>query len=470
MAAILAEYGVGPPLCFVADNCSAAVSANTKLVDMTDEVIPELLRVDDEDIDVDVDDAEYTYLAPESDAVAHLRAALHLPTDSIGCHCHALELAIGDALKATTVRDIIADLKDFICAYKKSSRTQNVIRSVCGEGEKLPFLPQDVSTRWTSTFRMIDAFISKLDIFDRANEKIQSEADLADVPGAGSLDSITNKKERRLLMKLRDLLQPLAKAVDTLQGDTYPTLSLVQIFATALHKRVLKLEEEEQSARHRSDTFLQVLNTLGKSLRDRLLWPRLPLNDGYVPIEYVAAALDCRTKKLEFLRDESERDEVWKHIVQVVKKTELNDAPTQAEQLKPHEQDALQALLQEYDTGESKYGAPSADDEVAAYRAESSGSADPLQWWRLAEAKYPRLFLLARNYLAVPASSATVERIFSRAGNVLSLKRMKLSEDTLQANTCFKINEKFEKYATKVGRSRDDTGSQPVAKRAKLTL
>jgi hypothetical protein len=49
-----------------------------------------------------------------------------------------------------------------------------------------------------------------------------------------------------------------------------------------------------------------------------------------------------------------------------------------------------------------------------------------LSWWLQNEAKYPRLAYLARNYLAVPASYATVERIFfSRAGNVLSLKRLK---------------------------------------------
>jgi hypothetical protein len=75
--ALLAEYLIKTPLCYVADNCSAAVAANTKLVDMTDQVVSEL-QEDYEELVGDVVDDEQ--LPPNEEALVELQKALHLPT------------------------------------------------------------------------------------------------------------------------------------------------------------------------------------------------------------------------------------------------------------------------------------------------------------------------------------------------------------------------------------------------------
>mmetsp|Transcript_11980 Transcript_11980/g.25176 ORF Transcript_11980/g.25176 Transcript_11980/m.25176 type:complete len:96 (+) Transcript_11980:451-738(+) len=41
---------------------------------------------------------------------------------------------------------------------------------------------------------------------------------------------------------------------------------------------------------------------------------------------------------------------------------------------------------------------------------------DVLQWWREHQGMLPNLTRMARQYLAKPASSASIERAFSRAG------------------------------------------------------
>ena len=45
---------------------------------------------------------------------------------------------------------------------------------------------------------------------------------------------------------------------------------------------------------------------------------------------------------------------------------------------------------------------------------------DPLMWWKQHQQEFPRLSRMARQYLSVPASSASPERLFSSVGLVKS--------------------------------------------------
>jgi len=58
--------------------------------------------------------------------------------------------------------------------------------------------------------------------------------------------------------------------------------------------------------------------------------------------------------------------------------------------------------------------------------------ADPLAWWKTRKAQYPLLATLARRVLAVPATSANAERLFSKAGLTLTDKRNRLSGDNIE--------------------------------------
>ena len=63
---------------------------------------------------------------------------------------------------------------------------------------------------------------------------------------------------------------------------------------------------------------------------------------------------------------------------------------------------------------------------------ESTGE-DDLSWWCRHQFAYPTLARLAKKYLAIPASSAASERVFLAAGNVVTKKRNKLGDDTVDA-------------------------------------
>jgi len=51
----------------------------------------------------------------------------------------------------------------------------------------------------------------------------------------------------------------------------------------------------------------------------------------------------------------------------------------------------------------------------------------PLLYWKVNEARFPNLSRLAKRYLAVPASSSEIERIFSISRAIARLRRAKIS-------------------------------------------
>jgi len=57
---------------------------------------------------------------------------------------------------------------------------------------------------------------------------------------------------------------------------------------------------------------------------------------------------------------------------------------------------------------------------------------DPLSWWRTNASKFPILAIMARNYLAIPATSASSERVFSTTGNIVTRNRNRLTGKTLE--------------------------------------
>lgn len=58
---------------------------------------------------------------------------------------------------------------------------------------------------------------------------------------------------------------------------------------------------------------------------------------------------------------------------------------------------------------------------------------DDLEWWCRLQFSFPSLARLAVKYLAIPPSSAASERVFSLAGNIVTKKRNRLGDDTIDA-------------------------------------
>ena len=65
---------------------------------------------------------------------------------------------------------------------------------------------------------------------------------------------------------------------------------------------------------------------------------------------------------------------------------------------------------------------------------------DLLEWWAENDIKFPALSVMALQYLGVPATSASSERLFSLAGRAFDDQRQSMKEEMLEMLMWARIN------------------------------
>jgi hypothetical protein len=171
---------------------------------------------------------------------------------------------------------------------------------------------QDVVTRWWSTYRML----ARLRYLRKAIQVLSVNGEIA----ARDL----NEEQKRILDEVEVLLKPTAKAQRLLEGEKYPTISLVSYF---LHQ--IRLQYERMA--HDTDLELsESVRSLARKLLDdfekRYLKQSEPVFSSqirrergrYVGIQretVLASALDPRTKHMRPFIPEGEHDAIWKEVL-----------------------------------------------------------------------------------------------------------------------------------------------------------
>ena len=64
----------------------------------------------------------------------------------------------------------------------------------------------------------------------------------------------------------------------------------------------------------------------------------------------------------------------------------------------------------------------------------------PIQYWKLNEKRLPLLASLSKRHMAIPSTSATVERLFSIAWKIVRPERCSLSDDNFETLMMIKCN------------------------------
>ena len=78
--------------------------------------------------------------------------------------------------------------------------------------------------------------------------------------------------------------------------------------------------------------------------------------------------------------------------------------------------------------------------DLALPQIKFKGEQDAMIWWLEHKKQFPNLEVMARQYLGCPATSATVERLFSKVGIAFSAKRKRAEAATLEDIVFAQVN------------------------------
>ncbi|XP_060767673.1 E3 SUMO-protein ligase ZBED1-like [Neoarius graeffei] len=163
-------------------------------------------------------------------------------------------------------------------------------------------------------------------------------------------------------------------------------------------------------------------------------------------IDYLhrATAVDPRFKSLPFL-DGAVCDQVFKSLITEIVEHEQQNEGMQAgpstekeppsSVSPPQKKTAMSELFGDLYTDEqhTKPLSLTIEMEISLYRAADSlhVDADPFQWWKLNQFKFPHLSKHAQKYLCVPGTSVSSERVFSTAGDIVNASRSRLCPENV---------------------------------------
>ena len=61
---------------------------------------------------------------------------------------------------------------------------------------------------------------------------------------------------------------------------------------------------------------------------------------------------------------------------------------------------------------------------------------NPCEWWKIHKSQYPVLTRIARDYICIPSTSVPSEQAFSKSGELVSKKRNRLGDNSIEACMC----------------------------------
>ena len=358
---------------------------------------------------------------------------------SIGCLAHILALAVNESIEgATEANKVVQKIHKCVATVRKRetfSREFRKVRDSLIPEKRTCELKLSVSTRWNSIFIMVESFKNLFIAFSTSTRK----------PGVlypDEKDAFTfSSYEEKVIDDVLAVLNDCKMATDIWEGQKYVTISCVFPILFRIVDKV---------------SAIDCLTDAGQDLRDTLvtnLLSRFSLTDDEyltgMSVHTIASFLDPRFKDLSFLGAELHY-RIHNTVAEEMEHVEIlstSDETTEQQGNGPKVSKLSKLMGESVSTSVDEPQVTgvrmrSIVDELTAYKNEAKEDldCDPLAWWKLKAVKYPRISVIARRYLQIPATSASSERLFSSYGNIYTERRMSLRADTAEATLFMHFN------------------------------
>ncbi|XP_074603287.1 zinc finger BED domain-containing protein 4-like [Brevipalpus obovatus] len=343
-----------------------------------------------------------------TDGAANMSSAVSTalgPGKHFVCFAHRLNLVAKRAVEHVYhVEQVIGKVKAIAQFSHQSNLFADALRNAQSSSEKKLKLVQSVETRWNSTYAMIERFLI---LFEAVT--------IASIRSTRSPPVSINQTERALLQEIRNLLAPLDDITRILSSESQATLSEVIPLTRGLKEDLNRVK----TTSHDALIFKQALiNAIEEKIGDpekatiatlaTLLDPRLKLIDFKIP--------NCKSHALDKLNEI-----VTKNPVLVMES--LSQEPHQP--IWPVHDNLARQANSSYDVSSSLHTS------IKHYLDKPilSRTIDAIGWWNKQEDD--SIKSCALKYLFIPSTSVPCERLFSKAGNIITDKRSRLFKNRL---------------------------------------
>lgn len=348
-------------------------------------------------------------------------AMVKAATESVGnnkhirCLAHSINLLAESSIKnANGLPDLIKRVREIVKFVKRSVvasdqlREEQRIRGIL-DGEILKLI-LDVPTRWNSTYYMIDRFLILSNVVNNI---------LLTKPQAPTIISAV---EIENLKEVRSVLAFLEQLTREISGDKYVSASLAIPLLNCLIESI--------------NSFMPKLS-IGISLKASLQkeFEHRFKEREHAHLLAIAMFLDPRFKNIHF-SDPIASSRTLSQIKRLVSNLSPNnasgstsesdvDSPDTVDLWAHHRSLALKSNTNNLNQNTSL----SLDSEISMYLStpvSSNHKANPLELWHDMKQIYPKLYVLASQYLVSVATSVPAERLFSKAGETISASRNRI--------------------------------------------
>ena len=339
--------------------------------------------------------------------------------DHVSCGAHTLELVVNPAvLKQEKVNEMMNEIRTEVKYYKQSGVAAKALeQEQLKDGISVPLkLVQDVLTRWGSSYDMLERAI-----------KLKKYILMTNI----SLDRSSNitPTQWKLAEKVRDVLGVFHEATLKLEGDAAQSPISVTIPVINMLLNAVRCEESDPDIVDMQEQLEMGLLTRFKDLE---------CDHRYS----IATLLDPRYKDQYFMRTQTA--EKTKLKLFDLYEEMVDDKPLSGFKRKPssppQEQPSAKRVKLSDFAPNKKVPKKSVEDDIKAtftntlnaYLDEDLESDDykPLEYW--CNHKDINLSKLAYKFLSTPASSASSERVFSKANNILTSRRSRMNPDKVE--------------------------------------
>ncbi|XP_028763636.1 uncharacterized protein LOC114721911 isoform X1 [Neltuma alba] len=336
------------------------------------------------------------------------------------CAARTLSLIIDDGLRST--KSIISKIREFVIELNASSEmAEDFIQMSTAYQEGTWKFPLDVSTRWSGNYQMLDIVRKGGKSIDAVIRKYEETL--------GSR-MVLNSTEKSVASVVHQYLEPFYKTTNNLCTSKVPTVGLVLFFMDHISETIANCRE----SRHTPDWLKSAAEEMAKKARSYI-------NQVCNIFTYMTAILDPRVKGElipEGLNSDSFLEEARTHFTRNYSTTHFSSmsAGYSAQEI----EDGAVSFAEEIARKKRRASMSSGTDELSQYLLEAPAPipTDVLEWWKVNSTRYPRLSVMARDFLAMQATSVVPEELFCGRGDEISKQRFCMSHDSAQSILCIK--------------------------------